>query len=138
MQTRTITLAIAVLLIPMLASGAKLTIKPGLWESTMTRTNPMTGDETTETTRECIEETVFEPSEMLESARGCELVKNELNGNTLNFRMHCSIEGTESTLDGRYYTDGDTGEGDMTMTMSMGGRNISMNMSWTAKRLDDC
>lgn len=104
----------------------------------MSRTNPMTGKPTTETTEECIEETTFEPSRMVENAQGCELTRDELKGKTLTFRMECSIEGTEATLDGSYRADGDTGEGRMKMTMNMAGREISMDMEWTARRLGDC
>lgn len=132
------TLAMFWILMPCLVNAAELSIDPGLWESTMTRTNPMTGSPTTETTRECIEETTFEPSRMVENAQGCQLTRDELDGNRLTFRMECSIEGTEATLDGNYRTDGNSGEGDMKMTMSMAGREISMDMEWTAKRLGDC
>jgi len=138
MRTTVITLVITLSMTPILVDAARLTIKPGLWESTMTRTNPMTGNTTTETTTECIDETVFEPSRLVENSRGCELVKNELDGNTLNFSMECSLEGTESRLDGSYRTDGDKGDGHIKMTMMMGGQEITMDMEWTARRLEDC
>jgi len=139
MKSRFTALAATLMLLPLASSGAELSIKPGMWETTMTRTNPMTGDPTTETTKRCVKETSFNPSSMMQGAEGCELVKDELNGNTLTFRMECAMEqGTAATVDGEFTSEGDTGSGTMDMTMNMGEMNMTMNMEWTSKRLGDC
>lgn len=127
------------LILPFSAGAAELAINPGLWETTMTRTNPLTGDPTTETDTECVKETSFNPSEMMEKAQGCQLVEDELNGDTLTFRMECSMEqNATATVDGEFQTDGQTGQGNMNMNMDMGGMQMNMDMNWTSKRVGDC
>ena len=126
------------LTLPLAASAAELEINPGLWETTMTRTNPMTGEPTTETTQECVKQTSFNPSDMMQAAEGCKLLKDEQNGDTLSFRMECNLQGSTATVDGQFQTDGQTGKGNMDMTMNMGEMNMTMNMNWTSKRLGDC
>jgi len=139
MNFRTITVAAALCLTPLAAGAAELPINPGLWETTMTRTNPMTGEPTTETNTRCVKETSFNPSAMMQDAQGCELIKDEVNGDTLTFTMECSMEqGARATVDGQFQTDGQTGSGNMDMTMNMGEMNMSMNMKWTSKRVGDC
>lgn len=138
MKSKYAVLLSTVLVLPYAAGAAELEINPGLWETTMTRTNPMTGDPTTETTKECVKATSFNPSDMMENAQGCELVKDELNGNTLSFTMECNMQGSQAVVDGMFQTDGQTGNGNMDMTMSMGEMNMSMKMNWTSKRLGDC
>lgn len=115
-----------------------LAINPGLWETTMSRSNPMTGEVTSETTTKCVTETDFDPSEMVQSAQGCRLVENNLDGDTLTFRMECNMQGSEAAVDGMFQTDGQTGKGNMDMTMGMGEIKMSMNMNWMSKRLGDC
>lgn len=139
MKSRITLAAASILLLPVVSGAAELPIKPGEWETTMTRTNPMTGEPTTETNTRCVKETSFNPSTMMQDAEGCELVKDELNGNTLTFRMECAMEqGTGATVDGEFTSDGDTGSGTMDMNMDMGEMKMTMNMEWTSKRLGDC
>ncbi len=138
MRSRCLALACAVLVVPFAAGAAELELNPGLWETTMTRTNPMTGEPTTETNTECVKETSFNPSDMMQDAEGCELVKDELNGDTLTYRMECDMQGTQAVVDGTFQTDGQTGKGNMDMQMSMGEMDMNMKMDWTAKRVGDC
>lgn len=138
MRSKCLALACAVLVVPFAAGAAELELNPGLWETTMTRTNPMTGEPTTETNTECVKETSFNPSDMMQDAEGCELVKDELNGDTLTYRMECDMQGTQATVDGMFQTDGQTGKGNMDMKMSMGEMDMNMKMDWTAKRVGDC
>ena len=120
------------------AGAAELTINPGMWETTMTRTNPMEGDPITETNTECVKETTFNPSSMLEGTEGCRLVDEKLEGDKLSFKMECSMQGSQTLIDGSFQTDGQTGQGNMDLEISAGGVNMSMNMNWIANRLGDC
>lgn len=121
------------------AGAAELAINPGLWETTMTRTNPMTGDPTTETSTKCVKQTSFSPSSMMKDAQGCDLVNEELNGDTLTFRMECTMpQGAMAAVDGKFQTDGQTGQGNMDMNMNMGEMKMNMSMNWTTKRIGDC
>ena len=126
-------------LIALPAMTAELTVKPGLWESTTTRTSSMGGGTVTDTNRECIKDETFNPQKLMQDMQDCELVKNELqNKNTLLFNMVCSMQGAKASLEGKYYTKGDEGKGDMKVQVDMGGMNINMNLTWDAKRLGDC
>lgn len=138
MKSKRLALASLMLVLPLAAGAAELPINPGLWETTMTRTNPMTGEPTTETDTRCVTETSFSPSSMMDQAQGCELVEDERNGDTLTFSMECNMEDSTATVDGEFQTDGQTGQGNMDMDMKMGEMNMSMNMNWTSKRLGDC
>lgn len=124
--------------LPISASAAELAINSGLWETTMTRTDPMTGQPVTETNTECVTETKFDPSSMLEGTDGCQLVEEDLSGETLTFKMECNMQGAQAFIDGTFQTDGQTGQGNMDMTVNANGMNMSMNMNWKANRLGDC
>jgi len=132
--------ALAILVtLPLLATAAELTINPGLWETKITRTNPMTGSATTNTNTECVkEETTFNPRSMLAQAKDCRVMKDDLDGDTLNFQMKCNVQGATTEVTGMYQAGNDSGKGNMEMKMNMGGMSMSMNMNWTAKRLGDC
>lgn len=139
MRSNSLVVALVSLIMPLAASSAELSINPGLWETTMTQTNPMTGEPTTETNTRCVKATGFDPNSMMQKAKGCELVEDELNGDTLSFRMECSMEqGMKATVEGEFQTDGRTGQGNMDMNMNMGEINMTMNMNWTSKRLGGC
>lgn len=127
-----------ILAFPLSAVAASLDLNPGLWETTTTRTNPMTGAPTTETTTECVSETSFDPREMMKEAQGCQLTDENLDGDTLTFAMACDMQGAKGEFKGRFQTDGQTGNGEMNMNMNMGSMNMSMDMNWTSKRLGDC
>lgn len=132
-------LVVTAVLAPLAGHAASLTINPGMWETTMTRTNPMTGTPTTETSKECVTEQSFDPREMMQDAQGCQLTEENLSGDTLTFAMACTVEGAGSAdIKGRFQTDGQTGNGAMNMSMNMGGMTMSMDMNWTARRLGDC
>ncbi len=126
------------LLAPMWAGAASIAINPGMWETTMTRDNPMTGQTTTETTRECVTETEFDPRDMMEDAQGCTLDKEELVGDELSFVMSCQMQGGQARMEGAVRSDGDTSSGRMRMNVSVGGMDMSMNMNWAGRRLGDC
>ncbi len=126
------------LLFPLLGITAELKVIPGMWETTMTRTNPMNGEAVTETKKNCVTQTSFDPATMMQDTQGCKVVQDELDGDTLSFKMQCSMSGAESTVTGKYQSDGDTGSGDMNIQMSMAGMNMNMSMNWTAKRVGDC
>lgn len=138
MKSKCLAIVSIFVVLPFAAGAAELEINPGIWETTMTRTNPMTGEETTETSTDCVKETSFNPSSMMKEAEGCELVRDELNGDTLSFRMECNMQGSRTTVDGMFQTDGQTGKGNMDMSMKMGEMDMDMNMNWTAKRIGDC
>lgn len=124
--------------LPISVFAAEVDIIPGMWETTMTRTNSMTGQPITETNTECVKETKFDPSSMLEGTDGCQLVDEDLSGDTLTFKMECNMQGSQASIDGMFQADGQTGRGNMDMTVNAGGMSMSMNMNWKANRIGDC
>lgn len=138
MNLRSLALVAVSLSLPSAVNASELAINPGLWETTMTRTNPMSNEPITETTTKCVKETGFDPADMVQNAQGCAIVDENLDGDTLTFRMECNMQGTQGAIDGMFQTDGQTGKGNMDMTMSMGEIKMNMNMNWTSKRLGDC
>lgn len=138
MKTNRILALAMVCIMPAPAGAAELALNPGLWETTMTRTNPMSGDPVTEVSKECVKQKKFDPSSMLEGTEGCRLVDENLTGDRLTFSMECSLQGSRALIDGSFQTDGQTGQGDMDMKVQAGGMNMNMKMNWTAKRIGDC
>ena len=131
-------LATPLSLVSVVSMAAELAINPGLWETTMVRTSPMTTQSITETKTECVKETKFDPGKLLQDAEGCTLIDDDLNGDTLTFRMECNMQRTQASVEGTFSTDGQTGSGNMDMQVKAAGMNMTMNMNWTATRLGDC
>ena len=138
-MTKTAGVLLAVLGVGFTGAGfaASLLIKPGMWETTMTTSSSMTGT-TTRSISECRVEEKFDPTAMVENAKGCDLVENELSGNTLTYTMNCDVEGGEGILRGVYEINGDQGQGRMDMELSFGGQTMVIENSFTARRLGDC
>lgn len=104
----------------------------------MTRTGPFGAGPVTETTSKCVTETSFDPASMMDSATGCSLAQNDIDGNTLTFEMACDMQGAQATMSGMYETDGQTGKGGMEVQVDAAGMDMSMEMSWTTRRAGDC
>lgn len=120
------------------AQADELPITPGLWKTTSNVTNPFGGGVTTNTSEECVTETSYDPRRMMEDVKDCELTRNEVDGNELNFAMECSMQGSRTVMTGRFVSDGDSGHGEMDMNMNAGGMQMEMKMDWTAERIGDC
>lgn len=137
MRNPAIAIALGSFLIASVALADALPVKPGLWESTVTTTNPMTGTQTQVNT-ECLKDEKWDPKSMLEDTEGCEIAESTLNGNTLSFTMTCNVQGAKGTMKGNYSTQGDSGVGNMTINMSFGGQSMVIESSYTSRRLEDC
>jgi Protein of unknown function (DUF3617) len=113
------------------ATAEGLPIKDGLWETTMK--NPMTGERVS---RECLKGTELDPKTMLAGQDDCTMTEQNLDGNTLTFRMTCA--GASGTAEGRMFVDGDQGGGEIRMNFDVGGRKMDMTLTWDAVRVGDC
>lgn len=139
MKLKSLAVVPILLTLPLASRAAQLPIHPGLWKTTTTRTNPMTGQPVSETKTHCVKQTSFDPASLMKNAQGCSLVKNELDGDTLTFRMECSFQGQNASADGVFQTDGKTGKGKMDVEVDTGQTKITiMKMNWTSKRIGDC
>jgi len=122
------------LLLSTLGANARaegLPIKDGLWETTMK--NPMTGERVS---RECLKDTTLDPKTMLAGQDDCTMTEQNLDGNTLTFRMVCA--GASGTAQGRMFVEGDQGGGEIHMNFDVGGRKMDMTLTWDAVRVGDC
>lgn len=125
--------------IPLVTVGEGLTLEPGRYETTMTRTNPVTGLTKTDTTTECIEEAKeFRPSDLLEEAEGCEMLEESSDAQSMQFVMKCAMGGGEGRFSGEFQQSGDVGTGHMELDMNLGEFSMTMEMDWESKRLGDC
>lgn len=113
------------------ARAEGLPIRDGLWETTVQ--NPMTGERTS---RECLKDAVLDPQTMLDGQDDCQMTEQARDGNTLTFTMACA--GGSGTAKGRMFVEGDQGNGEIDMEFDMGGRKMSMTMTWDAVRVGDC
>ena len=130
--------AAALLLSSTAVQADSLKLTPGMWETTMTMTNSMTGTQTT-TTQECMVEDEFDPANMLQDGDNCELNDSNLDGNTLTFTLTCQVEGGgPATMTGVYTSNGDSGNGTMNMEMSFGGQTMTMQGEFEGRRIGDC
>ncbi|WP_018624341.1 DUF3617 domain-containing protein [Kangiella aquimarina] len=126
------------IMLPTLTMAKGLEVEPGLWETSMTRTDPLSGQEVTDTQKECIEERYFDPEELTKDMQGCKLTQNELKGNKLNFTMHCEDAGMTSSVAGEYEVNGDKGNGKMDFVIMGMGQEMKLSMNWESTRLGDC
>jgi hypothetical protein len=121
------------------AQADTMELKPGLWEVSSTTTMPMSSTPTKRVDSECVKEgKVFDPMEMAEGMDNCQMVENKRTGNTLNFRMNCTMEGNPTTAVGKLFTDGKTSSMDMDFVFKMGGMEMKMTMKSTGVRVGDC
>jgi hypothetical protein len=120
------------------AIADRLPINPGLWESTTTNFNPMTGQQESQTNVECEVDNYFDPAATMEQGQGCEIVESTLEGETLTFDVSCNVEGGQMNMHGKYTSDGDNAQGVMEMEISFNGQIFNSTGTWAAKRIGDC
>ncbi|MGB5097413.1 MAG: DUF3617 family protein [Porticoccaceae bacterium] len=128
-----------VLLVSGAANAATLKIQPGLWEAVWTSTNPLTGEAITDRRTQCVRTEDFNPRQLLKQTQGCEVVKEALNGNKLNFSLLCGVEGGPKTrVDGDFQTSGRAGDGHVRTNMSFGSMAVQMDTKVATRRVGDC
>ena len=134
---RVVFLAAALATVTAMSSADSLPFSPGMWETTVTSTNSLTGT-TTHSSTSCTTEGEFDLRSIAQGAQGCELVDSNIDENTLTYSMACNVQGAESTVQGTYTVDGDGGEGTMNMTMTFDGQTMTVENVFTSKRIGDC
>ena len=140
MKKRWIPVAGLLLMLSFQVGAEGLTLTPGLWEIQSTTTSFMTAQPVTRQDTECIKEAkTIDPANMMSDGLDCDILENALDGDTLNFRMSCTMQGqAQATAVGRFQTDGETSNMDMSITFNMGGTDMTMKMQSTGKRVGDC
>lgn len=120
------------------AVAASLEIKPGLWEITTTRMNPMTGQPTTETEQQCITDKEFDPLSEMGDMGECTASDEKVSANTLSVNISCAgPQGMVMNGTMVYSTKGDTMSGSTEMSMA-GPYPMIMKSESQGKRVGDC
>lgn len=120
------------------AVAGSLEVKTGKWETTTITTNSMMPEPVETTTTSCIEQGTYDPEDMMEGADDCDVKQSVIDDNTMNFEMTCLIEGTESTVKGSFHSEGETGKGNMDMSMMMGAMEMTVSTKWTSRYTGPC
>lgn len=132
----TIAALLAVTVAP--AFAASLEIKPGLWEITTTRMNPMTGQPTTTTEQQCMTKSEFDPLSEMGDMGECTASDEKVSANTLSVTISCAgPQGMVMNGTMVYSTKGDTMSGSTEMSMA-GPYPMVMKSESQGKRLGDC
>ena len=128
-------------ILTMLAASAVwaegLPIEPGLWETTTEMTMSMMPQPMIKTTQKCVTDTEFDPQDLSQES-GCTVQDYSASGNTLTFSMVCPGPEGPTTGQGTYVSNGDSGTGEMNMTMVISGSEQTMQMKWKGQRIGSC
>ena len=108
-----------------------------MWQTTTEMTMSFMAQGQTRTEQECVTDTEFN-AEMLAKDNDCDVQDYSVSGNTLSFTMVCPGPEGPTTGEGMYVSHGDSGSGEMNMTMMMSGAQQSMQMKWTGERIGAC
>ncbi len=138
MKLSVLAFTLASLIFTSTVTADRLPINPGLWESTTTNFNPMTGQQESQSNVECETDDFFDPASMMKQGDGCEVLESLLEGDTLTFDISCNMEGGQMNMHGKYKSDGDNAQGVMEMEISFSGQTLNSTGTWAAKRIGDC
>jgi hypothetical protein len=130
---------LATLSTPALAEG--IPVEPGLWSITTTVSMPMLPTPQTTTVEECMTDEFMDIEDMstddLDPA--CTYALDKLDGNTMAWSIDCPVEGGgQMHAEWTATSNGDSVEGEGSMTMSMQGQTMNMDMSWVGERIGAC
>jgi hypothetical protein len=121
------------------AAGAEgLKIEPGKWEIRSVSTLPMQPEPRTRVSTECIREAELRPDRLIDDTEGCQTSDVVVEPGRMTWKLACSPEGGTMTGDGEIRSTGSTLDGSMQMTMAFGDRTMSMQHSWSGKRIGAC
>ncbi len=118
------------------AHAEGLPITPGLWE--ITTQNSTLGSREVE--QSCMTEAVFDPVSMMGDEAGCEVANERVQGNSVDYDIVCVDDTAAGKAEGHFaFTiDGDRGDGQVDLTMTVGDQSMTMQYSMDAKRIGDC
>jgi hypothetical protein len=113
-----------------------LPINPGLWE--IKTQNPMMGNEQVQ--QHCMKEAEFDPVSMMGEKQGCEIMNQQIAGNTVDYDLTCTDDTEQGKAEGHFtFTiDGDQGNGQVDLKMSFGEQSMNMQYTMDAQRVGDC
>jgi len=116
-----------------------LSIKPGLWETTITSTSQSLGSRT-ETIQTCLEKDEYDAKKLLNEVvqtDDCE-IQSSVSGEVLEYTFSCQADTGMVFGDGNVTTDGDTTSGMMNMQMESEGVSLGFKVNSHGRRVGNC
>jgi hypothetical protein len=117
-------------------------INPGMWEynSTISFQSEFPIPDQTDTTRECVtEEDIREGDAFIEEMEGCEMTRQDLRRDGMDYVMECSApDGTAVTMRATMDFNGDSASGTITGDMETPMGPMTMNIRLEGRRVGDC
>jgi hypothetical protein len=123
---------------------AQTSMKPGLWEITMTMEMPgMPMQPKPTTVRQCYRpEDVKDPKNMIPKQQDggvkCETLDYKQSGDTASWRLACKGQGMNMTGSGNMTMKSDSYTGTSVMEMNMQGKNMKMSQKLNGKWVGEC
>ena len=129
----------AMMLMAMPAAADKVSIRPGLWETTTTMESSFMPAMPPRRTSECVREPDYDLDRMPSRQGDCRISDRSVAGNTLKWQMSCNTDGgATASGEGEMSSQGDRVEGHMTTMMELQGKRMDTKTSSTGRRLGDC
>ena len=140
MRLKPVLFALASVLLAGTIQADGIPVKPGKWEMTSTMTMSMMPQPQITTETECIEEDVLDPVTFnMDEENPCDISEVNIESKTASWNISCT-NGDGAATEGSWQvtSDGDTLNGQGTMSTIVAGQTFGFEMAWEGKRIGDC
>lgn len=140
MRLKPVLFALASVLLAGISQADGIPVKPGKWEMTSTMTMSMMPQPQITTETECIEEDVLDPVTFnMDEENPCDISEVNIESKTASWNISCT-NGDGAATEGSWQvtSDGDTLNGQGTMSTIVAGQTFGFEMAWEGKRIGDC
>ncbi|MGB5487107.1 MAG: DUF3617 family protein [Lysobacterales bacterium] len=140
MRFHAILTGLATVILASTASADGVSINPGMWEMTSTMTMTMMPQPRTTTVKECIKDSEISPESFnMEEDNPCNITDMTVDGNTARWSINCPTEGGP-VMEGHweFTSNGDSINGNGTMSAEFSGQKMGFVMTWEGKRIGTC
>lgn len=127
-------------LLPVLAAAAPPNMAPGLWEiTTRTEMPGMPMEMPAQTIRHCFRaEDLKDAKDGVPVDKSCRFDELAQSGNTVRWKVTCSMDGAPMTGTGQVTHAGQSYSGTMNLKGRMDGQEINMTSRYSGRRVGDC
>ena len=115
-----------------------LELAPGQWEFTLTSQMSIVPDPIVHTSTECITDGNRSADEFLTGMKHCQVTDLVDTGTEMSYKISCPDGPMTMNGSANMKTNGKTVSGDMSMSTSIHGKEMTMRMRWAGKRLGTC
>ncbi len=114
-------------------------VEPGLWKTRTELTMPMLPQPRVQTQEQCLRRSELDAETFAREPEGdCRITDRELAPDRMRWRMECTSDGQTTVGEGRMRSSGDTVEGELVLTSRVGGREFTVESTWTSERVGPC